>query len=199
MSKDYLLNEVFEFSDYIKDSDLFKRMQDNQGTYDIAHLRRDDISNVNYKQNGGYSVVSKESYEKAFEKFGYNPEKVQWTSDDWSGRWKVGKPSKNFGWNYPEGAVFQSGEMFDWFEDFLRLYFARTIFRANSSFSWWASFLSEQRDQPAKIFAPRLDKKILYAAKETYKQEGSFEFEEGNNPHWLCTTKENRCNDILIN
>jgi hypothetical protein len=89
--------------------------------------------------------------------------------------------------------------MFDWFEDFLRLYFARTIFRANSSFSWWASFLSGQRDQPAKIFAPRLDKKILYAAKETYKQEGSFEFEEGNNPHWLCTTKENRCNDILIN
>tara|TARA_Y100000592_G_scaffold81132_1_gene128537 strand:+ start:1709 stop:2887 length:1179 start_codon:yes stop_codon:yes gene_type:complete len=199
MSKDFLLNDVFEFSDHVKNTDLFKRMEDRQGTYDIAHLRRDDISNVNYKQNGGYSVVSKESYEKAFEKFGYDKSKVEWTSDDWTGKWNVGKPEKNFGWHYPEGAVYHSAEIFDWFEDFLRLYFARTIFRANSSFSWWASFLSQQREEPAKIFAPRLDKKILYASKETYKQEADFEFEEGNHPHWLCTTKENRCNDIFIN
>jgi hypothetical protein len=78
------------------------------------------------------------------------------------------------------------------------MYFARTIFRGNSSFSWWASFLSQQREGPAKIFSPRLDKKILYASKETYKEEAGFEFEEGNSPHWLCTTKENRCNDIII-
>lgn len=198
MSKDYLLNEVFEFSDHVKSTDLYKRMEDKQGTYDIAHLRRDDISNVNYKQNGGYSVVSKESYEKAFEKFGYDPEKVLWTSDDWTGKWGVGKPKINLGWKYPEGANFDPEHIFDWFEDFLRLYFARTIFRANSSFSWWAAFLSGQREAPAKIFAPRLHKKVLYASKETYKQETLFEFEEGNHPHWLCTTKENRCNDIII-
>jgi|TARA_B100001094_G_scaffold225840_1_gene220146 hypothetical protein len=198
MSKDYLLNDVFEFNDHVKNSEIYKRLEDNQGTYDIAHLRRDDISNVNYKQNGGYSVVSKDSYIEAFKKYDYDPEKIEWTSDDWTGKWGVGKPSQNFGWNYPEGAVYHSEHIFDFFADFLRLYFARTIFRANSSFSWWASFLSEQREEPAKIFAPRLDKKILYAAKETYKEEAKFDFEEGNHPHWLCTTKENRCNDIII-
>jgi len=198
MSKDYLLNDVFEFSDHVKNSSLYKRLEDKQGTYDIAHLRRDDISNVNYKQNGGYSVVSKESYEKAFKKFGYDNKQVLWTSDDWTGKWKVKKPSKNFGWRYPEGANYDPKEIFDWFEDFLKLYFARTIFRANSSFSWWASFLSQQREVPAKIFAPRLHKKVLYASKETYKQETEFDFEEGNHPHWLCTTKEKRCNDIII-
>jgi hypothetical protein len=198
MSKDYLLNDVFAFNDHVKNSEIYKRLEDKQGTYDIAHLRRDDISNVNYKQNGGYSVVSKKSYKKAFKEHGYDPEQVKWTSDDWTGNWGVGKPSQNFGWNYPEGAVYNPEHIFDFFEDFLKLYFARTIFRANSSFSWWAAFLSEQREQPAKIFAPRLDKKILYASKENYKEEGEFDFEEGNHPHWLCTTQENRCNDIVI-
>ena len=57
-----------EFTDEVKNLDIYKRLEDKQGTYDIAHLRRDDISNANYNKNNpqAYSVVSKQSYLKAF-------------------------------------------------------------------------------------------------------------------------------------
>ena len=46
---------------------MYKELEDNQGTYDVAHFRRTDIANKNYK--GGHSMVSKESYLTAFEKY----------------------------------------------------------------------------------------------------------------------------------
>ena len=196
--------KLYEFKDEVKNLDLYKRMEDKQGTYDIAHLRRDDISNVNYKKNGGYSVISKESYLKAFKKYDYDPEKIVWTSDDWTGEWGVGNSlqsgliSKRGAWNYPSGSEYIPEIIFDWFPDFLRLYFARSIFRANSSFSFWACALSKGRETPPRIFAPRLNKRILYAKEETYKQEADFEFEESNSPHWLCITGKDNCDDILF-
>ncbi len=48
--------------------------------------------------------------------------------------------------------------MFDWLGDFLKLYFARTIFRANSSFSWWAATLSPT----AKVFSPVIGQSHIY-------------------------------------
>ena len=48
------------------------------------------------------------------------------------------------GWSYPEGSEFLGDDIiFDWLHDFLKLYFARTIFRGNSSFSWWAAYLND--------------------------------------------------------
>lgn len=196
--------KLYEFNDKVKNLDIYKRLEDKQGTYDIAHLRRDDISNVNYKKNGGYSVISKEAYLKAFEKFDYNPDEIEWTSDDWSGKWGVGNSiaqgaiERRGSWTYPVGAEVLPEIIFDWLPDFLRLYFARSIFRANSSFSFWACTLSKGRENPPRIFAPRLDHRILYAKKETYEQETEFDFEEGNHPHWLCISGKDNCDNILF-
>ena len=196
--------KLYEFNDQVKNLDMYKRLEDKQGTYDIAHLRRDDISNVNYKKNGGYSVISKEAYLKAFKKFDYNPDEIEWTTDDWSSQWGIpnsiesGLINRRGGWNYPTGSEVIPGIIFDWLPDFLRLYFARSIFRANSSFSFWACTLAKGRETPPRIFAPRLDKRVLYASQETYMQETEFDFEEGNHPHWLCITGKDNCDDILF-
>jgi len=187
----FMKETLFEFSDEVKNLDVYKRLEDKQGTYDIAHLRRDDISNPQYNDNQGYSVLSKDCYIKAFKKFGYDPEKIEWTTDDWSGKWNVGKPSdhdwfsKRGGWHYPEGAEYLNDVVFDWFPDFLRLYFARSIFRANSSFSFWASLLSE-----AKVFSPVLNKREIYSGKLGSGKEIDVEFIEGNTPHWLIVKGE---------
>ena len=63
---------------------------------------------------------------------------MEWTTDDWTGKWGVGKPTIRGGWQYPVGSKVIPDVIFDWLPDFLRLYFARTIFRGNSSFSWVA-------------------------------------------------------------
>jgi len=161
--------------------DIYKRLEDKQGTYDIAHLRRDDISNPNYNKRNhqGYSVVNKQSYLNAFEKFGYDVSKMEWTTDDWTGKWGVGKPQHGRGgWSYPVGSRVLPDVIFDWLPDFLRLYFARTIFRGNSSFSWWAACLSPT----AKIYSPVLTKRKIYFGES---DELDFDFVEGNHPHWL--------------
>ena len=60
------IRECFEFTDEVKNTDLYKYLQDEQGTYDVAHFRRTDISRPHYK--GGHSMVSKKSYIDAFKK-----------------------------------------------------------------------------------------------------------------------------------
>ena len=71
------------------------------------------------------------------------------------------------------------GSSFDWLDDFLKLYFARTIFRANSSFSWWAAMLSPT----AKVFSPVIDTNHIYGVDGV--EEITVDFVEGNHPHWL--------------
>jgi hypothetical protein len=190
MNKKHLL-EVFEFSDEVKNTKSYNYWKNRQGTYDVAHLRRDDISNVEYNKNNvqGYSVISKESYFKAFKKFGYDSDKIDWVSDDYTNKWHIKKiPSQLFGWSYPVGSIYKPEYIFDWLDDFLKLYFARSIFRANSSFSWWAAFLSPT----AKVFSPIIDKKHIYGIDGM--EEINVDFVEGNSPHWMHGVK-----DININ
>jgi hypothetical protein len=171
----------FEFSEEVKNLDVYKRLEDKQGTYDIAHLRRDDISNANYnkKNHQGYSVVDKQSYLDAFTKFDFDVSKMEWTTDDWTGKWGVGKPQHGRGgWSYPTGSKPIPDVLFDWLPDFLRLYFARTIFRGNSSFSWWAGFLSTT----ATTYSPVLTERKIYFETD---DELKFDFVKGNHPHWL--------------
>lgn len=185
------LLEVFQFSDEVKRTEAYKFWSDIQGTYDIAHLRRDDISSPEYNKVNpqGYSVISKESYQKAFENFGVDSEEVIWISDDVTGKWHVKKsPMPKFGWSYPIGSEYLRYFIFDWLEDFLKLYFARNIFRANSSFSWWAAFLSPT----ANVFSPVLDKQVIYGRESL--EEINVEFVEGNQPHWMYNNS-----DIIIN
>ena len=181
MSRAHLLS-LFELAAAVRRLDLYKRLEDRQGTYDVAHLRRDDISNPRYNQTHvqAYSVISKRSYEAAFAKFGFDPAAVEWVSDDYARKWHTDRaPGKRGRWRYPTGSEVLPEVLFDWLEDFLRLYFARTIFRANSSFSWWAAFLSPG----ARVFSPVIDKRHIYGVDGL--EEIDVDFVEGNHPHWM--------------
>lgn len=187
------LRRWFEWSDEVRSLDVYKALEDRQGTYDIAHLRRDDISCPAYNKARpqAYSVISKDSYLKAFAKFGFDPAKVEWSSDDRTGKWLPRTPGpRQAGWTYPVGSHRVPDVIFDWLPDFLRLHFARTIFRSNSSFSWWAACLSPC----AQVYSPVLRSRRLYL------QEGDeidCEFVEGNHPHWVNLASSN-CAEIRI-
>ena len=61
---------------------------------------------------------------------------------------------------------------------------SRTIFRANSSFSWWAAFLSPH----ARVFSPVLDTHHIYGVDGM--EEISVDFVEGNHPHWMFNNED---------
>jgi hypothetical protein len=180
MSRQHL-RKLCEFSDEVTSLRSYKRYYDIQGMYDVAHLRRDDISDATYNRTHiqGYSVISNESYLRAFEKFGYSEDSIEWVSDDYTGKWHIGRKMRyQGGWEYPTGSEYLKGIIFDWLDDFLKLYFARTIFRANSSFSWWAGALSPT----TKVFSPVVDKRHVYGVDGM--EEITVDFVEGNHPHW---------------
>lgn len=190
MNKEHLL-KVFEFSDEVKETDAYKYWSNRAGTYDIAHLRRDDIASPEFNKVNiqGYSVLSKESYFKAFKDYGFDPDKMEWCSDDYLQKWHTDRPAGvRLGWSYPLGAEYRPGIVFDWLEDFLRLYFARTVFRANSSFSFWACFLSPT----ATVYSPILDNQIIYG-RDDRLEEITADFAIGNQAHWMFAGNGSRC------
>ena len=66
-----------------------------------------------------------ESYGRAFRTFGYSEDSIKWVSDDYTGRWHVGRKRRYRGaWEYPVGSQCLPGIRFDWLDDFLKLYFA---------------------------------------------------------------------------
>jgi len=177
------IKHIFELSDTVKESATYKYWESRAGTYDVAHLRRGDIADVQYNLNNeqGYSIVSKESYFVAFKKFGYDKNNIEWISNDYTKKWHLNRPdTPMLPWSYPEGAQFNKDIIFDWLDDWLKIYFARTVFRGNSSFSFWACLLSPT----AKIYSPVMDKKLIYGVNGT-TEELLVDFTEGNNNHWM--------------
>ena len=62
------------------------------------------------------------------------------------------------------------------------MYFARNVFRANSSFSWWAGFLSPT----AQFYSPVVNKQHIYGRdNDGEKKEIQLKFVKGNHPHWM--------------
>lgn len=193
MKREHLL-EVFEFSDEVKATAAYKYWSERAGTYDIAHLRRDDIASPEFNKANiqGYSVLSKESYYKAFKEYGFDLNKMEWCSDDYLNKWHPDRPpAPRLGWSYPHGAEYRPDIVFDWLEDFLRLYFARTVFRANSSFSWWACFLSPT----ATVYSPVLDNQIIYGRDDRLEEIEAY-FVKSNEPHWMYLGTGSRCISI---
>jgi len=177
------IKHIFELSDIVKQSESYKYWESKAGTYDVAHLRRGDIADVQYNLNNeqGYSVVSKESYFRAFEKFGYDKDKIEWISNDNTKKWHPDRPdTPMLPWRYPEGAQFDNNIIFDWLDDWLKIYFARTVFRGNSSFSFWACLLSPT----AKVYSPVVNKQLIYG-RDGRTEEIDLEFTEGNENHWM--------------
>jgi hypothetical protein len=182
MDLSYIKN-IFEISDFIKESDTYKYWESKAGTYDVAHLRRGDIADIQYNINNeqGYSVVSKNSYFSAFEKFGYDKDSIEWISNDHTKKWHTDRPDMVFlPWSYPEGAKFDEKIGFDFLDDWLKMYFARTIFRGNSSFSFWAGLLSPT----AKVYSPVVNKQLIYG-RNGLTEEIDLDFTEGNENHWM--------------
>lgn len=177
------IRDLFEFSDLVKDTESYRYWSSRAGQYDVAHLRRDDISDpkFNNKYIQWYSTISIDSYIKAFNKFGFDEKDIEFVSDDHIKKWhKDRKDSVRLGWKYPEGSEFSKDIVFDWLDDFLKIYFAKNIFRSNSSFSWWAAFLSPT----AKVYSPIINESKIYG-KDSLFEEIEVDFVEGNSPHWF--------------
>lgn len=188
------VRSIFEWSPAVKESSLYQEMEARKGTYSVAHLRRGDIANVslNERRDTAYSVLSRQSYERAFSDYGVSPEEVIWVTDDRTGNWGIPRnPVRQAGWSYPEGSTPIEGCFFDWLEDFFLIYFAKSVFRANSSFSWWAACLNPN----AKIYSPVLTERKNYLGPG---DELDVEFVEGNHPHWLNLKRGRPTDNIYI-
>ena len=185
------VKELYTFSDAVKSSKLYQTLERRKKTYNVVHLRRGDIATKSYK--GAHSMISKESYIKAIKKFGYDPDTFIWISDNpnentghaWSNKCKHGE------WKYPTGEKHQDDIFFDFFPDFLIIHFAKVIFRGNSAFSWWASFLSDADN----IYSPVLKNKPSENKGKFYEMD--CEFVEGNHPHFMGSSGEG-FHDIII-
>ena len=180
------IKSIFIFNDDVKNSELYKELEKKKGTYDCAHIRRGDIVGKNY--NGAHSAISLESYHKEMRKQGIDPNNVIYVSDDKNVRTKTkwDQYCKDK-WSYPEGQTKLDKVYFDWFPDFLTMYFSRKLFRGNSSISWWAGFLGD-----CEVYAPVLKKRITSKGEHFMDSE----FVKGNHPHFMGTEDEGMFRNI---
>lgn len=96
-----------------------------------AHLRYGDYVSI-----GTYCLITKESYIKAVQNVGLDPASITWVSEDTPNPVTLPEP-------------------LGFLPDFLTLMWAKVLFRANSSFSWWAATLN-----PGEIFSPVVEGRV---------------------------------------
>ena len=171
------VKELFEFSDAVKNTQVYKDIVKEKGKYIVAHLRRGDISRPHYK--GAHSMITKESYHRAFEKFGDKEENIIWLSDDKQERTNMSymfskdyySITKGHQWKYPRGEKKQSESdiLFDFVPELLLLVFAKKIYRSNSSFSWFGAFLSD-----AVVYSPVVKSKSKEAKGGFFQSDAVF-------------------------
>ena len=187
------VKELLQFSDQVKQTSIYKKLYESRGTYDVAHVRRGDILTTKItKKNGACTlcIVSLESYKRQMRKVGVNPDDVIWISNDpqietvqyWHEDLRAqskGKSSK-----YPVGSSEIPKYIYQFLPDFLLMYFARRIFRAPSSFSFWAAFMN---DQPNKVvYSPNMHKCEKSDTQiEGRPQEYDCLFEKHNRNAWM--------------
>lgn len=139
-----------------------KALLDNVPTPAVcAHLRHGDYLGV-----PGFVAIDPQSYRNAAAQFGIDPDAIHFVTQD--------SP-----WRVPELDAMGA----DFLPDFYRLMSARILFRANSTFSWWAAVLGNAE----RIFAPVVDG--ITGSDGVLRRAP---FVEGNYPkisghHWFCT------------
>ena len=119
----------------------------NLKSYAVAHMRRGDYQTL---YANIFCIVSKESYLKAFEKFGVREHDVFWKTEETQVKWR----------NLDSDLAF--------LPDFFEMVFAQHLFRANSTFSFWAGFFNKN-----KVYSPSVGNKVGL---------NDVEFIEGNHP-----------------
>jgi hypothetical protein len=186
------LKEIFLFNDNVTNSEMYKWFDSRKHTYDVCHLRRGDISYINYQ--GTHSMISKESYLNQLNILKINKDDIVWISDDPCEKtpniWNV--KSAGHIWDYPCGEKYCPEIFLDFLPDLLNITFARKILRGNSSFSWWGAFLSNATDIYSPIIKPKPDElKNKYCKQDT-------EFVKGNYPHFMGNKCEGCYDDIIF-
>ena len=188
---DIVIRKIFRFNERVTQSAMYRYHEARRNTYDVAHLRRGDIAAAKYQ--GHHSMISKRSYDAQIQALGIST--VHWVSDDTSVRtsnpwsaWSVAGHQ----WSFPCGEKEVPGIFFDFLPDFLTILFARTILRANSSFSWWASHLS----QAELVMSPVLSEKPKSLEYRFYEMDAKFII--GNAPHFMGSKKEGAYHDIIL-
>ena len=119
----------------------------NLKSYAIAHLRRGDYQTL---YANVFCIVSKESYQKAFEKFNVRVYDVYWKMEETQVKWR----------GMDDDLLF--------LPDFFEMINAQHLFRANSTFSFWAGFFNKN-----KVYSPSVGNKVGL---------NDVEFIEGNHP-----------------
>ena len=187
---DDIITDIFTFNDNVLNSKLYKTLSLNQNNYDVVHLRRGDIADKNY--SGAHSCISKESYIQMIKTL--NLSNIIWVSDDINERTSMPYHSFSGGqyWLFPMGEQLQEYIFFDFFPDFLIIYFARTIIRGNSAFSWWASTLSHS----GSIYSPDIEAKPKGLENNYYLSH--CHFIKGNHKHFMNFQYKNQFDDIIF-
>ena len=184
------IKKLFIFKQEIVKSELYQDIFKHKGTYVVAHLRRGDIASRYYK--GAHSMITKESYLEAFRQYEVDEKEIIWLSDDSSERTQMPfmfskdyySISNGHLWSYPEGEHHQNNEIiFDFLIELLLLTFAKKIFRANSSFSWFGAFISE-----AEVYSPVIKSKPTNLRNSFYKMD--CEFVPGNKEGFMGSKEE---------
>ena len=114
----------------------------------LAHRRIGDYPGA------GFPVVSLDSYIKCAVKFGYDPEKIWWITEE-----------------NPTDHVMLRGDL-GFLPDFIRMMRSKVLLRGNSTFSYWAGVLGD-----CKVYSPLIKGRNLAGGREQ-----DVEFIEGNWP-----------------
>ncbi|MBE3095124.1 MAG: alpha-1,2-fucosyltransferase [Actinobacteria bacterium] len=121
----------------------------------VAHLRRGDYVT---KHSKIFCIVSKESYQKAFEKFNIRERDVVWKTEENQVRWR----------DMEDDLLF--------LPDFFEMMLAQHLFRANSTFSFWAGFFNRN-----KVYNPVIGNKMGLSDVEFVEGNG-LAIKAGNDP-----------------
>jgi hypothetical protein len=128
MRQEHLIYTRSEVRRWFKIREIYQNVDLPRG-YVAAHLRRGDYE----RRNSPFILLKESAYQRAMEKNGHS----------WEDCWKVREENPNLSQLHPTHLAFLN--------DFQILMNADVLYRANSTFSWWAAVLGK-----AKVFSPEI-------------------------------------------